>query len=311
MKRVKKLVALTTLLLIAFMLTGCLSIDMNVKKNGSVDITYTIDASQLQGLISTEDIKQTIEESVDDINDTAGKKIAKLKSVKEKNGTITAILNVSDINDMNDGSFFGKVKEYRKDSGKGLNKLVDSKDKSIDEDKVSNNLHMVYFPMDGLDEYGLVEVTVTVPGSIKYITSGGEIEKGNTAVFNGQSPLVVYKQSGGFPIWLILIVIIAIGFVFLRSKKKPSASTPVASPVNVTPTGEASLQMPVQASVSELPVEPPVETVAEASVETLAETVAASPAEASAEPSVETPQEAPQELEASTESQTPDNSSEA
>jgi PBP1b-binding outer membrane lipoprotein LpoB len=52
MKRAKKLKALFTLLLVTFLLTGCLSIDMNVKSNGSMDMTYTIDTSQTQGMLS-------------------------------------------------------------------------------------------------------------------------------------------------------------------------------------------------------------------------------------------------------------------
>ena len=44
----------------------------------------------------------------------------------------------------------------------------------------------------------MVEVTVTVPGNIEYVTDGAEVEKKNVAVFSGQNPLVVFKKSGGF-----------------------------------------------------------------------------------------------------------------
>ena len=56
MKRAKKLLALLTLLVMTFLLTGCLSINMNVKSNGSLEMTYTIDTSQTQGLLSFSDI---------------------------------------------------------------------------------------------------------------------------------------------------------------------------------------------------------------------------------------------------------------
>jgi hypothetical protein len=231
------------------MLSGCLSIDMKVGKNGSLDITYTIDTSQTGGMVEFKDIKKAIEESVDSINDTADSKIAKLKSVKENKSkkTITAVIEVKDINKMNDGSFFGTVKEYRKESGIGLDNLVDTKDKSVDKKKISDNLHMVYFPMIGADQYSLMEITVTVPGSIKYITDGGEITKKSTALFGNQYPLVVFKKGGGFPFWLLIIAAVAV-FLILSGKKKPSAA-PAA------PVVDAPVQPPVQAG----PVEPTVQ----------------------------------------------------
>ena len=93
MKRIKKAISLITLLLLAVMLTGCLTVDMKVNKNGSVDMTYTIDTSQTQGMMSFKDIEKAIEESVDGMNATDDKKIAKLKSVKENKNkeTVTAI----------------------------------------------------------------------------------------------------------------------------------------------------------------------------------------------------------------------------
>jgi hypothetical protein len=230
---------------------------MNVKSNESLEMTYTIDTSQTQGLLSFSDIKQTIEESVDGMNETAGKKIATLKSVKENKKNVTASIQITDINKMGDGSFFGTVKEYRKEDGPGLNNLVDAKDKKVKEKDIANDLQMVYFPMGGTEEYGIVTVTVTVPGSIKYITSGGEIEKGNVAVFEGQNPLVVFKKGGGFPFWLIIVAaIIVIAFVVM--KKKP-ASSPATSPINVTPSFGAPAQAPIQAPAAPQPVEAPVE----------------------------------------------------
>ena len=254
MKRIKKVISLITLLLLAVMLTGCLTVDMKVNKNGSVDMTYTIDTSQTQGMMSFKDIEKAIEESVDGMNATDDKKIAKLKSVKENKNkeTVTAIINVTDINKMGDGSFFGTVKAYRKDKGTGLDNLVNTKDKDVDEKKVSDKLQMVYFPMGGTDQYGMVEVKVTVPGSIQYVTDGGEVKK-NTAVFSGENPLVVYKKSGGFPIWLLLIII-AVLVVFFMTKKKKPASTPV----NVVPATGTPVQAPVQNAAPQAPpVQPP------------------------------------------------------
>ena len=256
MKRVKKIVSLLSLLLMVVMLTGCLSIDMKVGKNGSLDMTYTIDTSQTQGMMSFKDIEKAIEDSVEGMNDTAGKKIAKLKGVKENKGKkpVTATVNVTDINKMGDGSFFGTVKEYRKENGRGLDNLVNTKDKSVKEDKVSDKLQMVYFPMGGTEQYGLIEVTVTVPGNIQYITDGGEIDKKNIVVFSGQDPLVVFKKGGGFPFWLLIIAAIAVVF-FMMTRKKSSA------PVSAAPAAEAPVQPPVQSDAPQsAPVQPPLQT---------------------------------------------------
>ncbi len=255
MKRINKVLSFITMILVVIMLTGCLSIDMKVGKNGSLDMTYTIDTSQTQGMMSFNDIEKAIEESVDGINDTADKKIAKLKSVKENKGkkTVTAVVNISDINKMGDGAFFGTVKEYRKDKGTGLDNLVNTRDKSVDEDKISDKLQMVYFPMGGTEDYGLVEVKVTVPGNIEYLTDGAEVDKKNVAVFSGQNPLIVFKKGGGFP-FLLLLIIAAVVVAFFMIKKKSSSAPASTAPVAGTP------QTPVQAPPQNLaPQAPPVQ----------------------------------------------------
>lgn len=268
MKRIKKVLSLVAMLLVVIMLTGCLSIDMKVNKNGSLEMTYTIDTSQMQGMMSNEDIEKAIEDSVDDMNNSADKKIAKLKDIKTNKSkkTMTAIINITDINKMGDESFFGTVKEYRKNKGYGLNNLVNTKDKKVDEKKVSDKLQMVYFPMGGTEQYGLVEITVTVPGNIQFITDGAEVDKKNTAVFSGQNPLVVFKKSGGFPVWLLLIVIAGLVVFFMMKKKKPTA------PISATPTTGAPVQTPPQNAAPQAPqapqaqsVQPPVQAPAEVS----------------------------------------------
>lgn len=264
MKRIRKILSLVTMVLVVIMLTGCLSIDMKVNKNGSMDMTYTIDTSQTQGMVSFNDIEKAIQDSVDGMNEFADKKVAKLKSVKENKSkkTVTAIINVSDINKMGDESFFGTVKEYRKKKGTGLDNLVNTKDKSVDEKKVSDKLQMVYFPMGGTEQYGMVEVTVTVPGNIEYVTDGAEVEKKNVAVFSGQNPLVVFKKSGGFPFWLLLIIAAAVVVLFMKKKKNPSAT------INTT-TAAGTPQAPVQATpqnavpqgpITQAPVQPTINT---------------------------------------------------
>ncbi len=277
MKRIKKVISIITLLLVAVMLTGCLSVDMKVNKNGSLDMTYTIDTTQTQGMMSFKEVEKAIEESVDGMNDTADKKIAKLKSVKENKSkkTITAVINVTDINKMGDGAFFGTVKAYRKDKGTGLDNLVNTKDKDVDEKKVSDKLQMIYFPMGGTDQYGMVEVKVTVPGIIQYVADGGEVKK-NTVVFSGENPLVIYKKGGGFPIWLLLLIIAALVVLFMKKNKKPASTpvnvvpatgTPAQAPVQNAAPQAPPVQAPFQAPVQAPPVQAPVQPAAEAPVE--------------------------------------------
>ncbi|NLX64926.1 MAG: hypothetical protein GX022_09180 [Clostridiaceae bacterium] len=169
MKRLKRVLYVVTMVLVSIVLTGCLSFDMKVGKNGSLDMTFTIDTSK--GMMSFKEIEKAIEDSVDNMNDFAGKNVAKLKSVKEDKDKkiVTAKISVSDINKMDEDSFFGKVKEYRKKNGKGLNNLVDVKDNSVEEKKVSGNLHMVYFSMSGTEMYGFEEVKVTVPEKLNIL----------------------------------------------------------------------------------------------------------------------------------------------
>ena len=251
MKRVKSILSLLALLMIAVMLTGCLSIDIKVNKNGSLDMTYTINTSQTESLMPADDIEKAIKESVDDMNGKAKKKIVKLKDIKQdkKKKTITAKLTVSDINQMGDGSFFGTVKEYRKNGGAGLNNLVNAKGKEVEADKISDNMQVVYLPMGAADGYSMIEVTMSVPGSIQYITDGGEIDKKDTAVFNSQNPLVIFKKSGGFPFWLLIIFAAAV--VFFMMKKKSPATAPInaaSASVQGPPQNQPSQESPLQTS---------------------------------------------------------------
>lgn len=234
MKKFKRIVCILALIMMIFALTGCLSIEMNVKKNGGLEMCYIIDTEATGNLLPVEDIKEAITASVDDINDTAGKTVASLKSVKENKGkqTITAIIDIKDINDMGDDFFFGTVKEYQKEyNSRGLDKLFDKKDNRIDQEKVPKNLHMVYFPLMGATEYNLVNVTVSVPGTIEYITSSGEITGKSTATFSEQNLIVVFKRGGSFT-FLLLLVLIIIVIAFFIWKAKNSSSSPKYEPIS-------------------------------------------------------------------------------
>ena len=81
------------------------------------------------------------------------------------------------------------------------------------------------------DEYGLIDITIIVPGRIEFLTDGGELEKNDTARFSGETPLVVFKKGGGgFPVWIIP-PFAAIFIMFIVIKRRPSAAHVVSPPV--------------------------------------------------------------------------------
>ena len=233
MKRSKIVSTIIAVVMIAIMLTGCLSVEMKISSNGSCEMIYTIDTSELGGMMSKSDLENTIQQSVDSINTTAGKKIAKLKSVKEdeKKQTITASISITDLNKLGDGTFFGTVKDYRKEDGTDLDNMMTKKEKEVDEKKISDNLSLVYLPMTGTDQYGIIDVSIVIPGTIEYLTNGGDLKKNNTAYFNGATPLVVYKKGGGFPVWLLIIAVIVIAALVMRKKKSSTAPLQVVAPI--------------------------------------------------------------------------------
>lgn len=233
MKTTKKLFVILAVVIAAAMLTGCLAVELKVNNDGSCDVTYTIDISQLQGLMSKSDVEKSIKESVEDMNRTAGKTIAKLKNVKEnkKEKTITASISIANLNEMGDGSFFGTVKQYRQQGGFGLDDMMDKKERAVNKADIPDDLYLVYSPMSEGDEYGLVDITIVVPGRIEYLTDGGELEKNDTARFSGETPLVVFKKGGGgFPVWIIP-PFAAIFIMFIVIKRRPSAAHVVSPPV--------------------------------------------------------------------------------
>lgn len=227
--KVKKLVPLLIImLLLATVLSGCIAVEMKVNANGSCDMTYTIDTSAFEGMMTVDDVEQTIKDSVDEINTNAGKDIAKLKGIKEdkKKSTLTATISISDLNKM-EGAFYGTVKEYREKDGTGLDNLVKAKGTSnVDEEDISDNLQMVFIPGSddsGSSDFGLIEITVVVPGTIQYVTDGADVKENNKAVFTAQTPLVVFNKGGGFPLVpaLLIALVLIIGAVFAASRKKP------------------------------------------------------------------------------------------
>ena len=91
MKTVKTLFVVLTVLLITALLSGCISMELKVNKDGSCEAAYIIDASQFDGFLTVDQIEESFKQSVEETNTKAGKTVAVLKSVKEnkKDDTIT------------------------------------------------------------------------------------------------------------------------------------------------------------------------------------------------------------------------------
>lgn len=263
MKRSRIILALLAVMMIAMLLTGCLEVEMKINANGSCQLTYVIDMKAIEELgggslgdeYSPEQMEESFKESIEAMNDEAGKKIASLKSYKYDKGKkkITAVMTISDINKMGDGAFFGTVKEFKKDNEAALDNLIGKNKKSVDADKVDNKLSVAYLPMGG-EELSMAVVTMIVPGTIEYVADGGDIEKNNTAVFESGNALVVFKKGGGgFPVWLlILVALVLIGFFLM--KKKPATTTAYA------PAPQPAPVQPSVSPVSNVPAAEPVQT---------------------------------------------------
>lgn len=228
MKRSKKILVLFAVLMMTVMLSGCIEVEMKVNKDGSCDMSYTIDLEQFDGMMTREDLEVAIEESVNDMNKTAGKEITVLKDTiyDEDEDTLTAVITITNINDLDDDSFFGKVKDFR-DGDVDLSDMMDAKGKAAKEDKIDDDLNVVYFKMFDDDEYGIYTITVIVPGAIAYVSDGANIESSDTVVFKGQSPIVVYKQGGNMPILVVSVIagVIILGILFVTFGIKKSSAT--------------------------------------------------------------------------------------
>jgi len=234
MKKAKKLFVVLAAFLMAALLSGCITVELKVNRDGSCEVTYIIDTSSLGGLITAEQVEESLRQSVEEANTRAGKTVAVLKSVKEdkKNDTITALVTCSDLTALEEGAFFGTVKGYRKNNGPGLDNLVNKKGKAVDEKDIPDDLHMVYFPGTGGGEFSITEVIVTVPGTIEYLVDGAELEKNSVARFKEEEVLVVFRMGGGgFPVWIIPIAAIIIIILLLFKLKKPSAAPVISPPV--------------------------------------------------------------------------------
>lgn len=232
MKATNAIFAVLAVVMAAAMLSGCLSMAVKVNRNGSCDVTYIIDVSRPQNNFSQNDAEKTAIECIDEINRRAGKNVARLKGVRENRNEnkITVTISVSNINELGDGSFFGTVGQYRRAGGRGLENLTDADGKKACSGDIPDNLYLFYMPVSDNEPCEITEVSVNVPGRIKYLTEGAGLERKNVARFRDTALLVIFRKGEtGLPVWIIPTAAIILIITFLI-KRKPTTAAPVVSP---------------------------------------------------------------------------------
>jgi hypothetical protein len=240
MKKLLKTTVIFCLLLAFALLTGCINIEMKVNNNGSADIKYEI---RTENMVSLKEIENQLKSGIEETNDAAGKKVAKLKSVKEKDGTVTAEISVNNISYINPDAFFGKYSDFEKDFSSSLNGLREAKSgKAVEKDKLKGTGGLNVVRVKGMSTGGgeLTKFTLKVPGDIKYVSSNVTYVDSKTVTLDGGYGIVLYQRGGGAG-WLLYVLIIAavvvVAVMFIGKKKKtdsPAAfsAAPAAAPVH-------------------------------------------------------------------------------
>jgi hypothetical protein len=244
----KTAVGITLLLAFAMLLTGCVSIEMKVKKNGSCDLKYEI---RTEGMVRLSDVKKQLQNSIDEANENAGRNVAKLKDVKEKDGTVTAKISISNVSFIDDGAFFGKYSEFSKEYPEKLETLVDAKSgMPIERDGIKGTGGLNVIMLSGMETGGgdLLDFKLILPGTVKYMSSNVSVIDDKTVSLSSGYGVVLYKRGGGAG-WLLYVLIIAaaavVVLVLLGKKKKGSSTADFAAA-----PAEAPVQTPAAAPVA-------------------------------------------------------------
>jgi|LSQX01.1.fsa_nt_gb hypothetical protein len=239
MKRILRTVAgFTILLMLALLMTGCVSIEMKVNDNGSCELKYEIETKGLP--IEFKDVKKQIEETIEAANDEAGKKVIKLKSIKEKKDKITADVTVENVSYIDSGAYFGKLSDFEEEFPNTLDYLWDAKnDDMIETEDIKGASKLNVVKVAGLDNEGmLTKLVLTLPGSVKYISSEVTLIDDNTVEIAGGYGVVVYQRGGGAG-WLIyvliIVVIVAVAVIVFKvlGKNKVATAAPAVASASV------------------------------------------------------------------------------
>lgn len=227
----KRLGLLLFLLLTIFSLTGCGTLDITLNEDGSGEFQYVFSENSFY---TPSEVKQEIEDAVDEINDSEGEGFAKIKKLKEKNGEVEAVIEIKKVFTKKDSSnLFATVQDilaYKPSILEDLEAVNGSKEEAdFAKDDKLKDLAVVH--LRGLDD--TIKTTVKVPGKVAYV-SDGTLVKGekNTVKVDGSSTTIVYKPGGsGFPTILIVLLLVGVAGIgtFLFMKKKKGNASPISS----------------------------------------------------------------------------------
>jgi len=233
MKRFFKATACICLLLMfSLLLAGCINIEMKVSNNGSCDLKYEINT---QGMVSLAEVKKQLESGIDEANSSAGKKVAKLKGVREKDGKIIANISLSNISYMSSDAYFGKYSDFEKKFPEYLEGLYDAKTgDQVSREKIKGAGGLNAIKIAGINTGGgdLTSFRLILPGKVKYFTSNVKMIDDKTVTVGGGYGVVLYQRGGGAG-WLVIVLVIAaaaaVVFVLAGSRKKGSSSVSSAA----------------------------------------------------------------------------------
>lgn len=248
-KNVRMVAGLCLLLMFTLFLTGCISIEMKVNKNGSCDLKYEI---RIEGMgIDAGEVKDQLETSIDEANKYAGKKVVKLKSFKEKDGVITANISATNISDMDDGAFFGKLSDFKKEFPDELGNLKEAKtDKNIEKNAIKGASKLNVVRASGIASGGeLSEFKVILPGAVKYVSTNVALIDNNTVRINGGYGVIIYQRSGGagwlaYVLAIALIVVVSMAVIKNKGKNKASTATTAAPIFGAAPAAPSAPAAP-------------------------------------------------------------------
>lgn len=207
-----------------FILVGCGSAEIKLNNDGSGELIYKIAEDEYYA--SPRGFEKELKEMVESVNDEADEEVVVLKEVKEKDGILTAELTYKDIAAaMSSNIRHVTVSDILRYGPYLIEEMVDSEGNAIDlENEKIGDYTYLYFSENDFDE-----MTLEVPGEVKYISEGVELVEANKIATDNSSFTVIYEKKGSLNFGLIgllaiLLVVIAAFVLFKKGilSKKPS-----------------------------------------------------------------------------------------
>ena len=227
---------LVVLMAVIFALAGCGQLEVDIKKDGSAEFTYTFE--DYKEYYTASEIERQIENSVDEINNEFDKEIAKVKKLKDKDGVITAVVSIENEAFDGDGLMLAPVKDVYRYNPEALLSLEDKDGEKLTADDIKKYEDYLFFYMDNSSQ--MMDTIVNVPGKVVYTADDIKISKdnNNSVETDANDIALIYKNSGfsvfGLIIPIILIIVIAgVVFFLFRKFKGPKISKAFNGPQTV------------------------------------------------------------------------------